>query len=469
MLTYTLDAQAKIPLYEQLYRAIKTDITKGILRSQDKLPSKRSLAKHLGVSIVTVETSYQQLRAEGYIYSQAKKGFFVADIKSQRPMVRKTARLVSLPKTRSDDTSPSLNLSNNQTNPETFPFATWSKLLRQVLNNHQTELMQASPSQGLWELRQAIAQHLNDYRGMVVDPRQIVIGAGTEYLYTLLIQLLGLDKTVAVEEPSYPKITKIYRQFNITQVPIAMEKDGLSVAQLQKSKADIVHLSPSHQFPTGAILSVSKRYDLLSWASQGDHYIIEDDYDSEFRFQGLPIPSLQEIDCSGRVIYINTFSKSLASTLRMSYMILPPQLLEVFEKKLSFYANTVSNLEQYTLAAFIQEGYFDKHLNRMRLFYQKKRDELITCLKASPLKDYISIHEQESGLHFIMTIDSHLSEDAICQKSRQKGLQLTPISHYYQHHTPQSTNAFIVNYANITAPQIEQIIQMLTEILLLES
>ena len=266
MLTYTLDAQAKIPLYEQLYRAIKTDITKGILRSQDKLPSKRSLAKHLGVSIVTVETSYQQLKAEGYIYSQAKKGFFVADIKSQRPMVRKTARLVSLPKTRSDDTSPSLNLSNNQTNPETFPFATWSKLLRQVLNNHQTELMQASPSQGLWELRQAIAQHLNDYRGMVVDPRQIVIGAGTEYLYTLLIQLLGLDKTVAVEEPSYPKITKIYRQFNITQVPIAMEKDGLSVAQLQKSKADMVHLSPSHQFPTGAILSVSKRYDLLSWA-----------------------------------------------------------------------------------------------------------------------------------------------------------------------------------------------------------
>ena len=234
MLTYTLDAQAKIPLYEQLYRAIKTDITKGVLRSQDKLPSKRSLAKHLGVSIVTVETSYQQLKAEGYIYSQAKKGFFVADIKSQRPMVRKTARLVSLPKTRSDDTSPSLNLSNNQTNPETFPFATWSKLLRQALNNHQTELMQASPSHGLWELRQAIAQHLNDYRGMVVDPRQIVIGAGTEYLYTLLIQLLGLDKTVAVEEPSYPKITKIYRQFNMTQVPIAMEKDGLSVAQLQK-------------------------------------------------------------------------------------------------------------------------------------------------------------------------------------------------------------------------------------------
>lgn len=207
---------------------------------------------------------------------------------------------------------------------------------------------------------------------MAVDPRQIIIGAGTEYLYIILIQLLGIDKTVAFEEPSYSKIGKIYQQFHIKKIFIDMENNGLSMSQLSKTDADIVHLSPSHQFPTGAILSIGKRYELLSWANQGNRYIIEVDYDSEFRFQGLPIPSLQEIDNLGKVIYINTFSKSLASTLRISYMILLPQLLECFEKQLSFYNNTVSNLQQYTLAYFINDGYFEKHLNRMRLFLSEK-------------------------------------------------------------------------------------------------
>ena len=464
MLTYTLDNHGKIPLYEQLYRAIKIDITNGTLKANDKLPSKRSLAKHLGISIVTVETSYQQLKAEGYIYSQAKKGFFVANIKPHRPPVKKTVRLVSTPASMPDETKPTLNLSNNQTNSETFPFATWSKLVRQVLNNCQNELVTPSPSKGVPLLRQAIANHLNDYRGMAVDPRQIIIGAGTEYLYTLLIQLLGLDRTVALEEPSYPKITEIYRQFNINPIYIPMENDGLDTAQLKKSTADIVHLSPSHQFPTGAILSISKRYELLSWASQGDRYIIEDDYDSEFRFQGLPIPSLQEIDSSGKVIYINTFSKSLASTLRISYMILPPQLLDTFEEKLSFYNNTVSNLEQYTLAYFIQEGYFEKHLNRMRLFYQKKRDELIHRLMTSPLNKRINIHEQESGLHFILHIQSDLSEQTICQLAKKHGLQMTPLSRYYRCQNTHSDKNFIVNYANITSADIDKIINILLQI-----
>lgn len=466
MLTYSLDNHASIPLYEQLYRAIKNDITTGILEAGEKLPSKRNLAKHLGVSIVTVETSYQQLKAEGYIYSQAKKGFFVSKINPHHPPVEKTIRLLSNPESMPDEVKPSLRLSNNQTNSETFPFATWSKIVRQVLNNCQNELVHPSPSKGVLMLRQAIAKHLNDYRGMAVDPRQIIIGAGTEYLYTILIQLIGLDKTVALEEPSYSKIQKIYQQFKVKQTFIDMEEDGISMSQLKEKNADIVHLSPSHQFPTGAILSISKRYELLSWANQGDRYIIEDDYDSEFRFHGLPIPSLQEIDSLGKVIYINTFSKSLASTLRISYMILPPQLLERFEKQLSFYNNTVSNLQQYTLAYFMQDGYFEKHLNRMRLFYQKKRDYLIQNLLASPLKNHISIHEEESGLHFIMTIKSRLSEEEICQQALKNDLQITPISHYYHGENKQFDKCFIVNYANISNQDLEKIINILSQIIL---
>ena len=466
MLTYSLDKKGAIPLYEQLYRAIKKDITIGILKAGEKLPSKRNLAKHLGISIVTVETSYQQLKAEGYIYSQAKKGFFVSEINPHHPPVEKTIRLLSNPESRPDEAKAYLRLSNNQTTSETFPFATWSKIGRQVLNNCQAELVHPSPSKGVLLLRQAIAKHLNDYRGMAVDPRQIIIGAGTEYLYTILIQLLGLDKTVALEEPSYSKIRKIYQQFHVKQTFIDMENDGLSMSQLKETDADIVHLSPSHQFPTGAILSISKRYELLSWANQGNRYIIEDDYDSEFRFQGLPIPSLQEIDSLGKVIYINTFSKSLASTLRISYMILPPQLLERFEKQLSFYNNTVSNLQQYTLAYFINDGYFEKHLNRMRLFYQKKRDTFIQKLLASSLKNHISIHDEESGLHFIMTIKSDLAEDDICRQALANDLQMTAISHYYQGENKHFDKSFIVNYANISNQDIEKIINILSQIIL---
>lgn len=285
-------------------------------------------------------------------------------------------------------------------------------------------------------------------------------------MYTILIQLLGIDKTVAFEEPSYSKIGKIYQQFHIKKIFIDMENDGLSMSQLSKTDADIVHLSPSHQFSTGAILSIGKRYELLSWANQGNRYIIEVDYDSEFRFQGLPIPSLQEIDNLGKVIYINTFSKSLASTLRISYMILLPQLLECFEKQLSFYNNTVSNLQQYTLAYFINDGYFEKHLNRMRLFYQKKRDSLIQRLLDSPLKNHISIHEEEFGLHFIMTIKSDLAEDDICRQALANGLQMTAISHYYQGENKHFDKSFIVNYANISNQDIESIINILSQIIL---
>ncbi|HFI0810814.1 TPA: PLP-dependent aminotransferase family protein [Streptococcus suis] len=466
MLTYSLHTSSKIPLYEQLYQAIKTDILEGKLKANEKLPSKRNFSKHLGISVVTIETSYQQLQAEGLIYSLPKKGFFVAQIQVQRVKSEKRIRLVSDLYLRSEYPKTKFNLGSNQINPETFPFATWSKLLRSVLNDNQEQLVEPSPSQGVLELRQAIASHLNAYRGMAVDPQQIVIGAGTDYLYLLLIQLLGPEKTVAIENPGYPKIKKIYEQFKVSYQFLPVQKDGIDLASLNESTADIVHISPSHQFPTGAILPISKRYELLAWASQKkDRFIIEDDFDSEFRFGGKPLPSLQEIDHSDRVIYINTFSKSLVSTLRISYMILPPQLLPLFQERLDLYSNTVSNLEQYTLAKFIKDGYFEKHLNRMRLYYQRKRDDVIKNFKESSLSEYISIINSSSGLHFIIEMKTTIPEHTICQRALEHDLSLIPVSYFYHEENTLWSNCFIVNYSNIKSVDITNIISILENIL----
>ncbi len=465
MLTYSLNSSSKIPLYEQLYTSIKKDILKGRLLAHEKLPSKRNLSKHLGISVVTIESSYQQLQAEGFIYSLPKKGFFVSKIHLQKIHTQKKIRLDSVSETRSVLPRTELNLSHHQIDPETFPFATWSRLLRSVLNENQEKLVDVSPSQGILSLRQAIAEHLNAYRGMAVDPQQIIIGAGTDYLYLLLIQLLGTNKTVAIEDPGYPKIRKIYEQFNVHFQPVPVNEDGIDLEILNQSKADIVHISPSHQFPTGSILPISKRYELLAWASQKENrYIVEDDFDSEFRFIGKPLPSLQEIDHSDKVIYINTFSKSLVSTLRISYMILPPQLLPLFKERLSFYANTVSNLEQYTLAKFIKEGYFEKHLNRMRIYYQKKRDYFINQLKESSLSKKISIVNSSSGLHFILHIKTIIPEEEICQRAIEQGLSITPVTSFYHQDNQTWPHCFVVNYGNIKKDNVKKIITILENI-----
>lgn len=465
MLTYSLETHHKEPLYEQLYQAIKSDILQGQLAAHSKLPSKRQLAKHLGISIVTVENSYQQLKAEGFIYSKPKRGFFVSKIQLKQDLPQQVIRLVPNQELRSVEKSNKINLSQNQINPETFPFATWSKLVRRVLNDYQNKLVQSAPSQGIWDLRLAISQHLSDYRGMIVDPQQIVIGAGTDYLYTLLLQLFGTDKRIAIENPGYNKIARIYEQFEVRLDYLPMEANGISLTALKNSQADIVHISPSHQFPTGAVLPINKRYELLSWASQDDNrFIIEDDFDSEFRFGSRPLPSLQEIDSSGKVIYINTFSKSLVPTLRISYMVLPAQLLPKFQTKLTFYSNTVSNLEQYTLANFIKEGYFEKHLNRMRLFYQRKRDKFINKLMQSPLASIITIHNEDAGLHFILSLHLELSDEEICQRAENHGLTIKPLSYFYHADKKEASHSFIINFTNISDQEIERIITILTEI-----
>ena len=334
MITYNFTNIGSDSLYEYLYKCIKNDILQGNIIPGEKLPSKRSFAKNLGISVITVENAYDQLAAEGYIYSMPKRGFYVTDFKKAIEIEKKNITKEMVPLT-SGDSGYLADFSSNQTQSELFPFTIWKKMVREVLNENQMQLMTNPPCGGILYLREAIATYLKEFRGMTVLPEQIIIGAGTEYLYGLLIQLFGKDKIYAVENPGYRKISQIYKSHQVQCEYINMNDDGVNVSELEEKKADILHITPSHHYPTGIVMPISRRYELLSWASKGENrYIIEDDYDSELRLSGQPIPTLQSIDVSDKVIYMNTFTKTLSSTVRISYMVLPGHLLDQFYKKL---------------------------------------------------------------------------------------------------------------------------------------
>lgn len=464
MLTYSFENIGHTPLYEHLYKCIKNDIMNGTLPARTKLPSKRSFASNLGVSAITVENAYAQLLSEGYIYSRPKKGYYVSTFsRSLLPPRAMPETAVALPEARPVFFA---DFSSNQTRPDNFPFSVWAKLMRETMQERNNELMTKPPCGGIFELREAIASHLKQFRDMQVQPEQIFVGAGTEYLYGLLVQLLGFDKVYAIENPGYEKIAQIYESYQVRRRFIDMDDCGIRMDRLEESGADVVHISPSHHFPTGIITPVSRRYELLGWAAKSDsRYIIEDDYDSEFRLTGKPIPALQSIDLMEKVIYINTFSKSLTSTMRISYMVLPPGLAQRFLEQMSFYSCTVSNFEQYALMRFIREGYLEKHINRMRNYYHRQRDTLLDAIKKSPLSSRVTITEEDSGLHFLMKIDTALSDTELMEKAREKGLRLTALSRYYHRPDSDVEHIFIINYSYLETEHIPGAIRRLYQCL----
>lgn len=461
MLTYSFEEKGSDSLYEYLYKQIKTDILNYKLSPDEKLPSKRALAKHLNVSTVTVENAYLQLMAEGYIYSKAKSGYFVAHLSSA-----KAKPVQKLPSTASNTHPARLSyyadFVNNATASENFPFTTWTKLMRETMSDEADKLMVSSPSTGIDALRTAISDYLFQFRGMAVDPEQIVIGAGTEYLYNLIIQLLGRERIYAVEDPGYQKITHVYHANGVSCVPIPLDKNGVDVSYLEEMHADILHISPSHHFPTGIVTPISRRYELLSWASKApERYIIEDDYDSEFRLLGKPIPSLQSIDVLDKVIYMNTFSKTLTSTIRISYMVLPQELMERYRQELNFYSCTVSTFEQYTLAHFIERGYFEKHINRMRNFYRSQRDAVIGCIKKHPQYKHVTIREENAGLHFLLTVDTRYSDEELIDRARKNGIHISCLSQYSSLPSSSEEHTLIINYSGIEKEKIEEAVGLL--------
>ena len=460
MLTYSLSADCSEPLYEQLYLLLRGDILSGRLPAGTRLPSRRSLSKNLGVSVVTVETAYSRLMDEGFVFSEAKRGYYVSDFSLQSPQVREQRAVRIAPQ---EPGRPDLiTLSSNRARVGSFPFTVWARLLRETINEVGEDLLFPSPCGGIEQLREAIAAHLISFRGMTVEPAQIIVGAGTEYLYGLLIQLLGRERIYCLEDPGYQKPAQIYLSNGAACRWAAMDGYGITVSGIEASRADIIHISPTHHFPTGITMPIGRRYELLNWALRSsDRYIIEDDYDSEFRLTGRPIPSLQSIDEHGRVIYINTFSKTLAPTIRISYMVLPPDLANEYYRRLSFYSCTVSTFEQHTLARFLSGGYFEKHINRMRLSYARLRKQILQELAESSLSSRVTVLENDSGLHFLLKIKTDEPDDGLVAALRERGISLLPLSLYYQNPDVAPPHTFILNYSSLSISELHLALDIL--------
>ncbi|MFA7672555.1 MAG: PLP-dependent aminotransferase family protein [Clostridia bacterium] len=465
MLTYSLEQIGTYTIYEYLYRCIREDILSKKIKQGDRLPSKRSFARNMQISVITVENAYAQLLAEGYIYSVEKKGYFVNDVenlneKSITGTRTKNAVIEEKNEYFMDFVSNTVDFVN-------FPLSIWTKLVREIITTEKSEnILKTSPTGGVMKLREAISEHLYHFRGMDIEPFRIIIGAGTEYLYNLIIQLLGRQNVFAVEDPGYSKITEIYRSNDVVCRHIGMDGSGIDMNGLNRYDPDVIHITPSHHFPTGIVMPVSRRYEILNWASEkGSRYIIEDDYDSEFRLSGRPIPALQSIDMNEKVIYINTFSKSLAPSIRISYMVLPKHLITEFNRKLGFYSCTVPNFEQYILSEFIARGYFEKHINRMRNHYRSKRDRILETVKNSALGPHVEIEEEDSGLHFLLHIHTGMPDDEVAAKAKKIGINISAISQYYYNKTDAREHLFIINYSGIDINRIEEAISMLTKLL----
>ena len=460
MLTYDLEHRGSTPLYQYLYHCLRQDIRTGVLEADTKLPSKRRFAEHLGVSVMTVESAYEQLRAEGYISAQSKQGFFVCQTERLEPSNQMVlaSSAVALP-------TWALDLHTNHVDATLFPFATWSKLVRQVLSQEGTDLLNPVPPQGLSILREAIAEDLRQYRGMVVAPEQIIVGAGAEYLYLVLAQLLGRQHNFGVEDPGYGKIRRVYKSAGVNVHPIALDTQGLRLDALVQAPVTVAHLSPSHQYPTGAVMPIARRQGLLRWAQAVDGYIIEDDYDSELRLSGRPLPSLQSIDRHGRVIYLNTFSQTIAPSMRLGFLVLPPALLTMYHDRLNFYASTVPTMEQHVLARFLANGWYERHLSRMRKEYRLRRLAVLSAFESCPFAHRISIEEQGAGLHFLMKVDTTLTDEALRERARLQGVRFGFLSDYATQSPHQYAHTLVVNYAALDVAQLPQVIAQLGRLL----
>ena len=338
----------------QIYRQLKQDIVEGILPTGTKLPSKRFLAGELGVSVITVEHAYALLVDEGYASARQRSGFYV-DFSAARPGVSFQRKATAVEQMSTASNAP----------PEDFPFSVLAKTMRKVLSDYGEQILIKSPNMGSSHLREALSAYLARSRGVKVMPEQIVIGSGAEYLYGLVVQLLGRDKLFALENPSYDKIRQVYEANGAACTMLSMGEDGISSNELENCAAGVLHVTPFHSFPSGVTASAAKRHEYVRWADKNFAFIVEDDYASEFASPTKQVETVFSL-APERVIYINTFSKTLAPSMRTGYMVLPEKLLEEYRKRLDFYSCTVPVFEQYVLAEFINSGELERYINRRR-------------------------------------------------------------------------------------------------------
>lgn len=430
MIEIMIDLQGggKAPLYEKIYEYIKHEIIDGRIQKGEKLPSTRLLAKNLAVSRSTVDMAYDQLLAEGYIKAEPCRGFFVCDITELYRLGVMDVKQRVNEEGMCEDTY-EVDFSPYAIDTGSFPYNIWRKINRNVLLDDREELLLAGDGRGEYELRSAIAGYLHQARGVNCQPSDIILGAGNEYLEILIAQLLGRDKTILMENPGYPQAYHTFCNMGYRVRTVAAKEQGLEEPEVRSADPDLVYMMPSHQFPLGTVMPLKQRLELLKWAAEKEErYLIEDDHDSEYRYRGKPIPSLQSVDRFGKVIYLGTFSKSIAPSLRISYMVLPPHLMEKYRRKCGFYSTTVPRLQQEVLREFIQEGHFERHLNKMRGVYRNRHDFLLGELKKR--KWVIRVSGEHAGLHLLVKVATALTEAEICERALDKGVKVSGISEY---------------------------------------
>lgn len=480
MLSYDMGKRGNASRYDYLYRRIRHDIAHGNILPDEKLPSKRALARNLGVSVITVEAAYAQLIAEGYVRAEERRGYFACELSpvargwqcggqcggkrdgqrggdhlrgiaasdsipenairrpspapaglTQSPERRlappgTSARMVEgVPAFASEGGLATPAPSSESAATALFPYQTWARVMRRTLAEESSAtLAQAALGAGSPRLRRAIAAYLREYRGMDVPAERIVVAAGSQTLYQLIIQLLGRDRAFAIEFPGYPLLERMYDAQGARCASVPLAAGGIDVAALRESGASVAHVMPAHQFPTGVVMSAAHRRDLLNWSrmdaarafsSDGPRgrFIIEDDYDAEFRMSGRPIAPLASVDVAGRVIYLNSFTKSLGAAFRIAYMALPEDLAAQFELKLGFYSNTVSPLEQLALARFIEQGHYERHVNRLRTHVKRLQDGLVGRVRESSLAQEVAFEGLDRGLYFSMRVRKGAQDRAV--------------------------------------------------------
>lgn len=437
-MTIRLQTDSGKCLYEQIYEYIRQEIRDGKLLAGEKLPSTRSLAEYLQVARSTVDYAYDQLLSEGYIESRPYRGYYVSPVEELSALensaqasrlceegipgksggVAADANAASLQEKRA---AARYDFSPNGIDMSAFPFSVWKKISRGILTGDNRELFAQGEPQGDYELRQTISRYLHSSRGVNCRPEQVIVGAGNDYLLMLLEKILGRHVRIAMENPTYKRAYRIFHSFAYDIVTVDMDEYGMAAQQLEKERVTAAYVMPSHQFPTGIVMPVGRRTELLYWARKAENrYLIEDDYDSEFRYRGKPIPALQGADEYGKVIYIGTFSKAIAPSIRVSYMVLPDKLLDRYRQNCYFYSCTVPRMDQRILDIFIREGYFERHLNKMRKLYRGKHELLLEELK--PFEKRFRVSGEHAGLHLLLHAGTDVTEEELLGRAMEKGV-----------------------------------------------
>ncbi|MEF7658722.1 PLP-dependent aminotransferase family protein [Bacillus thuringiensis] len=432
-LIFNINRKSKNPMYQQIYQYIRTQILSGKLEQGKKLPSIRQLATQLEVSRNTTQVAYEQLQSEGYIRSENKKGFFVEAIISDETLNFEPIR--ELHHETNHTAMKTIDFKIGTVNQENFPLKKWRMITNKIIKD--SSMFSYGEKQGDIKLRKALADYLFQSRGVNTSAEQIIIGSSTQHLLLLLSLILKQEyHYLAVEDPGYSMARELFFLQSFIIDPIPVKERGIQVDLLLKSPSRLLYVTPTHHFPYGVTIPVNERLKLIEWAKKMEGYIIEDDYDSEFRYIHQPIPSLQSLDSNDRVVYLGTFSKALLPSIRVSYMVLPKRLINEYKKILPLFEQTSSSIHQQTLATFMNEGYWYSHLRKMKALYKRKMN-LLNKELSKHFKEYVKIKGGSSGIFVIIEVKTKMSEKMLIEKAHNHGIIVYPCSKYFSEYLPE--------------------------------